>query len=172
MSKGRIFAIGGAVLAALAVGAGLTILILRPAAPAAASNASDQAQPAQYTPIFTSTVPATPSFDMKGALTLFVPRGSTPLKNGDACQGTGSYADAKISTPVQVFDASGKGIATGVLGQGVFVDNPLGTACKFEFTVSGVPDGLPNYGVEVGEHGVQTVNSSTAHSWVSFSETS
>ncbi|MEW2507604.1 hypothetical protein AB0878_44810 [Amycolatopsis sp. NPDC047767] len=122
--------------------------------------------------MFTDTNAAGPSFDVKGALSLLVPKGSTGLKSGEICQGTAVYADAKLGTLVQVYDQTGKALASGVLGQGQFVENPLGAACRFDFTVRDVPDGLPNYGVEIGSHGVHTVSSIEAHSWVAIADAS
>ncbi|MEU4670505.1 hypothetical protein AB0F91_21590 [Amycolatopsis sp. NPDC023774] len=111
-------------------------------------------------------------FDLKGALSLLVPKGSTALKSGEICQGTAVYADAKLGTLVQVYNPSGRSIASGVLGQGQFVENELGAACRFDFTIRGVPDGLPTYGVEVGSHGVHSVSSTEAHSWVAIADAS
>lgn len=113
-----------------------------------------------------STSADVPTFTMKGAFDLVVPPGSASIPQGTRCRGTGSYVDADEGDPVQVFDGSGHILATGSLSAGRFESNPLGTACVFDLTVENVPDGFESYSVEIGSHGSQSVNSSTAHSWV------
>lgn len=109
------------------------------------------------------------AFTMSGAFDLFVPPDSKKLADGTACRGTGTYGDINLGTAVTVYNATGQAIAKGTLMQGTYVSNMLGSACTFRISVAAVPDGLLQYGVQVGNHGVQAVSSSSAHQWVFLS---
>jgi len=108
------------------------------------------------------------TFTMKGAFTLFVV--GAKLAEGTPCKGTGMYDDMQEGTAVKVFTESGGLLATGSLRQGVFVAPQGTTACKFEFSVPGVPEGPLRYGVAIGGHGTKPVTSDIARSWVFFSD--
>ncbi|PKV95605.1 hypothetical protein ATK30_6529 [Amycolatopsis echigonensis] len=102
---------------------------------------------------------------MKGAFDIPASGGEN-LTQGTACKGTGTYADAESGAPVRVYNANGEVIAQGALPNGTFQVTPIGSACVFSVTVYAVPDGLLQYGVQIGEHGVRPVKSDETHAWV------
>ncbi|MFC3453986.1 hypothetical protein [Amycolatopsis speibonae] len=108
------------------------------------------------------------TFTMRGAFTLFV--AGAKLAEGTPCKGTGMYDDMQEGTAVKVFNDAGGLLATGSLRRGVFVAPQGATACKFEFSVAGVPEGPLKYGVAIGGHGAKPVTSELARSWVFFSD--
>lgn len=142
---------GGVVIAGVAVAATLAFLPQRSTAPA---------------PVVPAPAVPADTFTMKGAFNLAVTPGTTTLKNGASCAGADTYADLRAGASVKVFDPQGKVLSSGNLSAGRFAVTSIGSACIFDLNITGVPDGLPTYGVEVGSHGVEQVDSSTAHSWV------
>jgi hypothetical protein len=84
--------------------------------------------------------------------------GSFELKadNDAACVGTSGFEDITQGTQVTVYDAAGKVIATGSLGQGAVneTEGPLPTGCAFVFSVR-VP-ASDYYGFEVSHRGKVT----------------
>lgn len=92
--------------------------------------------------------------------------GGEKLTQGTACKGTGTYSDAAAGAPVRVYNGNGELVAQGALPNGIFQITPIGSACVFSITVSEVPDGLIQYGVQIGEHGVRPVKSDEMHAWV------
>jgi hypothetical protein len=109
---------------------------------------------------------STLKFTMNGVFSLAVDPAGTALKPGDSCRGSGSFSDVSVTTSVHVFNGTGQEIATGYLGPGSYESNPVGSACVFPIKVTDVPDGLPEYWVEIGQRGEQPVPSPAAHSWV------
>lgn len=152
---------------------GLAVVVIGVAPPVLiASGAFAGASQAGPTPAATSTstTPAVPSFTMRGAFDLFIANPDPSLKPGVRCQGVDGGTTLDSSTPIRVFNADGQLLASGWLGTGTFV-SPSGTnTCKFDIAVDGVPDGLPEYSVEIGDMGEQVVSSATAHNWVFFSD--
>lgn len=72
------------------------------------------------------------------------------------CAGTGGYSDIAAGAGVTIQDASGKVIATTVLGNGEQVlDEQVGAACHFDFTASDVPAST-FYKIEVSHRGLVT----------------
>ncbi|WP_406629706.1 hypothetical protein [Amycolatopsis sp. WGS_07] len=106
-----------------------------------------------------------PTFTMRGAFDIPASDG-VKLAQGTACKGTGTYSDAAAGTPVRVYNGNGEVVAQGALPNGIFQVTPIGSACVFSITVSAVPDGLLQYGVQIGEHGVRPVKSDEMHAWV------
>lgn len=102
---------------------------------------------------------------MKGAFDIPA-SGDEGIAQGAACKGTGTYSDAAAGTPIRVYNGNGEVIAQGTLPNGTFQSTPIGSACVFSITVSAVPDGLLQYGVQIGEHGVRPVKSDEMHTWV------
>lgn len=107
---------------------------------------------------------------MTGAFDVFVDPKATTLANGAACKGSGASSDISDNTTVSVFNAQGKLIATGGLSNGVYASTPIGSACTFTLTVDDVPDGLPNYSVEIGQRGEKVISSIEAHGHVFMSD--
>lgn len=142
----------GAIVAALAACDSQT-----PAVSGATQFGRDSARP--------STTTSTPTFTMKGAFDIPA-SGDEKLAQGAACKGTGTYSDAAAGAPVRVYNGNGDVIAQGALSSGTFQSTPIGSACVFSITVSAVPDGLLQYGVQIGEHGVRSVKSDEMHTWV------
>jgi hypothetical protein len=165
MPKGRVVAVTGALVAAIAIVAVVTYVSMQPSTPALTA-----ASPVPtYKPLFSASTPTGPVFTMRGGLSLLAAKGATDLQPGAACRGTGMYSDINKGRPVKVFDTVGKLLTTGYLEQGKFTMTEFGS-CSFEFTVTDVPDGALNYGVEFGKHGVREYTSAEAHSWVGFSD--
>ncbi|HEX3778746.1 MAG TPA: hypothetical protein VHX38_03710 [Pseudonocardiaceae bacterium] len=153
-------AIAAPVVAALV--AGVFVLGQR-----SATSSTTLPAPAPSTAAAAAATAGGPTFDMKGAFDLFVDSGTLPA--GTQCVGTGSYADVAVGSTVYVYDGQGTLLATGHLGVGTFVSNPVGNACVFPLDVPNVPDGRDSYSVEIDQHGEQSVSSTTAHSWVFLS---
>jgi hypothetical protein len=82
------------------------------------------------------------------------------LSQGGQCMPRhgGPYVGVQESATVTVYDASGKVVATGTLGEGV----PSATACTFPFTAGGVPEGEKFYQVEVAGSGRSAVSAEKA----------
>jgi hypothetical protein len=112
-----------------------------------------------------TTTTSAPTFTMKGAFDIPA-SGEETIAQGAACKGTGTYSDAARGAPVRVYNGNGDVIAQGTLPNGIYQSTPIGSACVFSLTVSAVPDGLLQYGVQIGGHGVRPVKSDEMHSWV------
>jgi hypothetical protein len=112
----------------------------------------------------TATTPS-PTFTMKGAFDIPAVGGER-IAQGATCKGTGTYSDAAAGAPVRVYNGDGEVIAQGTLPNGTFQSTPIGSACVFSITISAIPDGLRQYGVQVGEHGVRPVKSDEMQTWV------
>jgi hypothetical protein len=114
-----------------------------------------------------SAATAAPTFTMKGAFDIPASSGGGErIAQGAACKGTGTYSDAAAGAPVRVYNGNGEVIAQGALPNGTFQTTPIGSACVFSIMVFAVPDGLLQYGVQIGEHGVRPVKSDEMHAWV------
>ena len=113
----------------------------------------------------TYTVASAPTFTMKGAFDIPA-SGDERISQGAACKGTGIYSDAAAGAPIRVYNGNGEVIAQDTFPNGTFQSTPIGSACVFSITVSAVPDGLLQYGLQIGEHGVRPVKSGEMHSWV------
>lgn len=74
-------------------------------------------------------------------------------RSGQACAGTGGYADIRGGTQVVVTDGSSKTVAVGELAPGRLhsFDNKT-TECVFDFQAT-VPAGHDFYGVTIGKRG-------------------
>lgn len=164
MSKGRIFAVVCALVAAVAAGAIVTYFIVKPAAPAAATP-----KPA-----------AASTFLMSGTVTIKNDfSGSVDLLDDTSCQGAGGYSDLTPGTAVTVSDSTGHVIATGALNTGAQTkthlsntlagDVDVASACVLGFTVNDVPDGLQTYVVTVSHRGERVIPAAEAHSGVELS---
>jgi hypothetical protein len=137
-----------------------------------AIGAKGSAPPPPAAPVTSpvSVAVAAPTFTMTGAFDVFVDPASTTLAVGAACKGSGASSDISDATVVNVFDPQGKLIATGGLSNGTYQSTPIGSACVFTLSVDGVPDGLPNYSVEIGRRGERSINSTYAHGHVFMSD--
>lgn len=164
MTKGRIFAGIGALVAAVAVGAVVTYIAVKPAAPAAAA----------------SKTAAASTFLMSGTVTIKNDfSGSVDLLDDTNCQGAGGYSDLTPGTAVTVSDSTGHVIATGALNTGsqtkthlsgtLAGDVDVASACVLGFTVNDVPDGLQSYVLAVSHRGNRVVQAAEAHSGVDLS---
>jgi hypothetical protein len=152
MSKGRIFAAVGALVAAVAVGAVVTYLAVRPVS-SPVSPASD------------ATLTINNDFS-----------GSVDLLDDVSCQGGGGYSDLVPGTAVTVSDSTGHVIATGALNTGSQTKTSLSgtlngtqdvaSACVIGFNVNDVPDNLKSYVVTISHRGSQVISPSEAHSGV------
>lgn len=78
--------------------------------------------------------------------------------NDGSCSGTGGYNDIAEGASVQVYDAAGKVIATGVLG----ASDMVSSECVFTLLVPEVPTGEEFYQVEVTNRGKVTVTAEEA----------
>lgn len=131
-----------ALLLAAALGAGAAVFLDRPNAP----------------------IPATgTTFTINGGITVNGGHGGTQQDADGSCVGTGGYSDMNAGTAVTVQDSHGATIATGALSAGTFADPNANSNCVFPFTVSGVPDGLSQYGVTVAHRGTEIITSGAAH---------
>lgn len=104
------------------------------------------------TPKPTHTAP--PTFDVTGSLTLTDGSGVLDLGEG-MCAGQNGYDDITAGAQVDVYDASGKVLATSSLEPGTPATDGLG-GCTFNFDVPGVPAGLKLYQVQVSHRGMLT----------------
>lgn len=105
-----------------------------------------------------SSAPA--SFTLRGSLTLTSP---TPLDyDHKACTGSGGFDDIVKGAAVTVYDAEGKTVATGALGDGRYASEDSTAPCVFPVVVPGVPGGSKFYRVEVSHRGQLTVSAADA----------
>lgn len=78
--------------------------------------------------------------------------------NGDlaaeSCIGTGGYRDINAGATVTVYDATGKVVAVGSLGEGTRDSGAI--YCRFPFSIPEVPDNSDFYSVEVSHRGEVT----------------
>ena len=95
------------------------------------------------------------TFDVGGTLQLDASTESVISSERECPLSHGGYADIGTGTQVTVYDASGKAVATGMVGMGV----PVGdvgertSRCHFAFSVPGVPEGSAIYAVEISHRG-------------------
>lgn len=82
------------------------------------------------------------------------------------CQPDDGYDDIMAGAQVTVSSPSGDVIAVGRLGKGRRA--PQGYACRFRFTVDGIPDGLPLYSVEVSHRGALTYDEAEMKAGLAF----
>lgn len=106
------------------------------------------------------------TFTLTGGITVHGSDGDIREDGSDNCVGDGGYSDMNAGTAVTVQDSHGAIVATGALAAGTFANPDANEDCVFPFTVSGVPDGLSQYGVTVSHRGTQIVSASEAHSGV------
>lgn len=108
-----------------------------------------------------TTTAATPTFTLSGTFGIYADPATVKLTDGAPCQGAGAGAGITAGSTVTVYTTEGKLLATGLLGPGIYKTNVV--ACVFKLVVPNVPEGLPTYGVEVGQTGVHEVSSTLAH---------
>ena len=104
------------------------------------------------TPTATPTAPSTRA--LNGTMTLdssFTPSGSD-AKVGRNCRGESGYDDIQEGTQVTVRDGTDAIIATGRLSQGKLTATGFSGRCRFEFTISDVPE-ASFYTIEVSRRG-------------------
>lgn len=116
-----------------------------------------------------ASAPVVNVFSMTGALYQMVVADAPLMAVGDTCTGSGDYADVHVGSVISVFDPNGKLLATGAVNSSGYGYAEHASACRLNFTVPAVPDGLSTYGVEIAEHGVQQISSTEAHHtvWIS-----
>lgn len=78
------------------------------------------------------------------------------------CGGKDGYDDINRGASVTVYDAAGKVVAKGELGEGKFVGQKANDPCAFPFSVANVPAGESFYQVEVSHRGKVTVEQKEA----------
>jgi len=104
--------------------------------------------------------PVAKPFVLRGSLVLSDP---TPTdSNYTGCTGSGGYDDIVPGAAVTVYDAGGKVVANGALGEGRYASTDSTAPCVFKFVVPGVPDGAKFYQVEISHRGKLTVSAAKA----------
>jgi hypothetical protein len=104
--------------------------------------------------------PAAKPFVLRGSLVLSDP---TPTdSNFTGCTGSGGYDDIVPGAAVTVYDAGGRVVANGALGEGRYASTDSTAPCVFKFAVPGVPDGAKFYQVEISHRGKLTVSAAKA----------
>jgi hypothetical protein len=114
---------------------------------------------AAFTAPSVRTLPAPSSFVMQGKLEVSLSSYSMYYgSKGDGCKDPVSdgYDDIYTGQSVKVTDAAGTTIALGQLYGGVVSGTYASfvTACTWDFEITGVPEGVQFYGVEVADRGV------------------
>jgi len=93
------------------------------------------------------------SSTLHGSVTLTTGDGLT--RSGNACSGSGGYADLTAGAPVTIKNESGAIIATGTLDAGVSDSIYPTVVCHFTYTISNIPT-AKFYMVEVSHRGALT----------------
>lgn len=111
-------------------------------------------------------------FDLQGHMTLIQTDssagglgGGEPRGGSLSCFGLGGYSDIAEGTAITVYDAAGQVIATGKLGPGSAVIDPVEGGfdkCRFGFAVAEVPANEDFYQIEVSHRGKVTFDAEEA----------
>jgi hypothetical protein len=114
-------------------------------------------------PAATVTVTDTPSAPTETAPATFTGHGYIDVASskfggraGDPCINDPGYEDVTDGAQVTVSSPSGRILAVGRLGGGRLARARYLKPCRFHFTVTGIPEGLPLYKVEVSHRGALT----------------
>jgi hypothetical protein len=122
------------------------------------------------------------TFTISGSIKIPNNFGGSIAYEGNQCHGGGGYSDLTPGAAVTVSDSAGAIVGTGSLHAGTRADmttlsagpelglkgGPVVASCTVSFTVTDVPDGLPQYVVSVSHRGSQVVSAAEAHGEVLF----
>lgn len=109
--------------------------------------------------LFLILKPTTEAFELRGELAL---SSDGAFSMNPRCGGKDGYDDINRGAAVVVYDAAGKVLATGNLGEGRFASQSLDSPCVFTFAVRDVPGGEKIYQVQVSHRGKVPVQSEAA----------
>ncbi|MCX4824878.1 hypothetical protein OG883_34500 [Streptomyces sp. NBC_01142] len=109
-----------------------------------------------------STWGATDAFELKGTMTLVGGGSEIGRPSTGGCRGLGGYSDIIPGAAVTVYDAAGKVVATGSLGEPKYSGSGFTLACAFPVSVPDVPKGSKIYQVEVSHRGKISIGSDEA----------